>query len=244
MIPLIQLQGISDSIAFAYLAKHGQVRWADIDAALHQDPSCHRLRSYWHFSECGFRKSSWSCAEPHHLPKCPLPSHPLRKGVLNQAAYSLFLFMRDVCDGDFVGWVDKVLLTADPGTGSARRGQHMRDALLAPLRNVVGISDKLWSMILAELLLGADPKRERWVSAGATFIAIDSLVHAFLHRTGILRRFAAEHPYGDRCYARRLQRHHRGLPSVSTRASSATATPPTSRASSSTRSGASVRRIC
>ena len=56
-------------------------------------------------------------------------------------------------------------------------------------------------MILAELLLGGDPERERWVSTGASFIAIDTLVHAFLHRTGILRRFGAEHPYGDRCYA-------------------------------------------
>jgi hypothetical protein len=37
MIPLIQLQGISDSIAFAYLEKHGQVRCGDIDAALQQD---------------------------------------------------------------------------------------------------------------------------------------------------------------------------------------------------------------
>ena len=55
-------------------------------------------------------------------------------------------------------------------------------------------------MILAELLLGGDPARERWVAAGAGLIAVDSLVHAFLHRTGILRRLGAEHPYGDACY--------------------------------------------
>ncbi len=55
-------------------------------------------------------------------------------------------------------------------------------------------------MILPELLLVGDPDRERWVTTGASFIAVDSLVHAFLHRTGILRRLRAEHAYGGRCY--------------------------------------------
>jgi hypothetical protein len=31
-------------------------------------------------------------------------------------------------------------------------------------------------------------------------IAIDTLVHNFLHRTGILKRFGAEHAYGAACY--------------------------------------------
>jgi hypothetical protein len=31
-------------------------------------------------------------------------------------------------------------------------------------------------------------------------IAVDTLVHNFLHRTGTLRRFNAEHPYGLGCY--------------------------------------------
>jgi hypothetical protein len=56
-------------------------------------------------------------------------------------------------------------------------------------------------MALADLLLGSDPLRQRWVTTGASMIAIDTLVHAFLHRTGVLRRARAEHPYGPRCYA-------------------------------------------
>ena len=31
-------------------------------------------------------------------------------------------------------------------------------------------------------------------------IAVDTLVHNFLHRTGILHRFRAEHAYGVACY--------------------------------------------
>lgn len=37
--------------------------------------------------------------------------------------------------------------------------------------------------------------------AGARMIAIDTLVHGFLHRTGTLRRCRAEHVYGPACYA-------------------------------------------
>ena len=33
-----------------------------------------------------------------------------------------------------------------------------------------------------------------------SLVAVDTLVHNFLHRTGILRRLCADHPYGDRCY--------------------------------------------
>ena len=33
-------------------------------------------------------------------------------------------------------------------------------------------------------------------------IAIDTLVHNFLHRTGILHRFGADHAYGSGCYRR------------------------------------------
>jgi len=31
-------------------------------------------------------------------------------------------------------------------------------------------------------------------------IAVDTLVHNFLHRTGILHRFRADHAYGPACY--------------------------------------------
>jgi len=39
-----------------------------------------------------------------------------------------------------------------------------------------------------------------WTEVGGSMIAIDTLVHNFLHRTGILRRFDAKHTYGLACY--------------------------------------------
>jgi hypothetical protein len=76
----------------------------------------------------------------------------------------------------------------------------MRAALLEPMREIYGVSDKVLAMALSSLLLGAPKKMVRWIEVGGTMIAIDTLVHNLLHRTGILRRFEAEHAYGAACY--------------------------------------------
>jgi hypothetical protein len=75
----------------------------------------------------------------------------------------------------------------------------MGAALLEPLGNIYGIGSRIWSMALADLLLGADPAGERWVATGAATIVIDGLMPNHLHRTVTLRRFGAEQPYGARC---------------------------------------------
>ena len=201
VLSLLSLQGISDSVAFAWDARHGGVRLAEVDAALASRPSCPRLRSFGRFQGCGYRKGAGTCAEPDHLPRCPLPHHPLRKGALNVAAFALGLFVRDVCGGDLVSWLDASLAHADPGLGTPDRAAALGRAVTAPLSAIGGTGPKLWSMILGEVLLAADPARERWVAAAAGMIAVDSLVHAFLHRTGTLRRCGAEHVYGPGCYA-------------------------------------------
>ena len=74
----------------------------------------------------------------------------------------------------------------------------MGEAIVGPLRHVHGVSDKVLTMTLSCLFL-ASPK-PLWTEAGAHMIAIDTLVHNFLHRTGILERLGAGHPYGLGCY--------------------------------------------
>ena len=126
----------------------------------------------------------------------PLPRHPLRNGRLNQTAYSLFLFIRDIAGGDIVGWIDRQLATyADTKDLAAARS-----ALVDPLRHIYGISDKVIGMALATLLMGAGGTRPGWFEVGVSFIAVDTLVHNFLVRTGILDRLNATHPYGPACY--------------------------------------------
>jgi hypothetical protein len=134
-------QGIGDQIVETFIEKHGNVRWQDIDRSLASSPTCPKLNGYWMFHECRYQKGSVTCAEPGHLAACPLPSHPLRNGNLNQLAYSLRFWIRDVADGDLVGWIDDQLAAVNP-PGSATDLAASRDALIAPLRNVYGVSDR------------------------------------------------------------------------------------------------------
>ena len=99
--------------------------------------------------------------------------------------------------GDLVGWIDRRLNTAAKHPGPDRLAR-MRTALLDPLKEVHGVSDKVLMMALSYLFLGGH--RRRWREVGGSMIAVDTLVHNFLHRTGILYRFRADHPYGVACY--------------------------------------------
>jgi hypothetical protein len=161
--------------------------------------TCPKLKSYWQFYDCRYNKTRCTRAEPDHLPGCPLPNHWLRNGRLNQTAYALHLFIRDVAEGDLVGWIDRRLNTAAKHPGPDRLAR-MRAALLEPLKKVHGVSDKVLMMALSALFLGAPGRRRRWREVGGSMIAVDTLVHNFLHRTGILARFRADHAYGVACY--------------------------------------------
>ena len=188
-------QGISDEIAANYMAKHGQATWASVRKNLDRRPKCPKLQTYWQFDDCRYQKTSGTCAEPNHIDTCPLPSHQLRNGHLNQIAYSLCLFIRDIAGDDFVGWIDDRV-----GQTVERASVDCVNHLIEPLRNVYGISDKVLALGLSDVLIGAAEVRPRWLDIGVQLIAVDTLVHNFLHRTGILNRFDAAHPYGPACY--------------------------------------------
>ena len=198
LVAALSYQGIADRVAADYMARYGRARWAGIKASLARNPSCPKLAGYWTFYDCRYRKGAGTCAEAGHIGACPLPRQPLRNGHLNQMAYSLFLFIRDIADGDFVDWIDRQLAAAN--SRSPDRLSALREAIIGPLRNVYGVGDKVLAMALSSLLLSAGPQRPLWRQVGLSLVAVDTLVHNFLHRTGILRRLHADHPYGARCY--------------------------------------------
>ena len=195
----LSYQGISDQVAADYIELHGSANWADIEQKIGQGVTCPKLKSYWHFHNCRYGKLAWSCSEPAHFEACPLPTHYLRNGGLDQMAYSLFLFIRDIAGGDLVGWIDKRLQAADD-PANPNRLAALREALIGPLRQVYGVSDKVLTMTLSHLLIAAPNRRRRWYEVGVSMIAIDTLVHNFLVRAGILKRFEADHAYGAACY--------------------------------------------
>jgi hypothetical protein len=198
LMAALSYQGISNQVAHAYMEKHGRATWRQIKRGLDRGASCPKLKSYWHFHDRRYDKISRTCAEPDHIRRCSLPKHDLRNGRLNQTACSLYLFIRDVADGDLVGWIDRQLQEGnDPHPDRLAR---MRASLIEPSREVYGLSDKVLSMALSCFLLGAPKKMSLWIEVGGSMIAIDTLVRNFLHRTGILHRFDANHAYGLACY--------------------------------------------
>jgi len=84
----------------------------------------------------------------------------------------------------------------------ARRGGRPRDVnvLIGPLRNVYSVSDKVLTMALSGILIAGSKHYPAWLEVGVGMVAVDTLVHNYLHRTGILDRFDAAHQYGPRCY--------------------------------------------
>jgi len=195
-------QGISDQVARSYMEKHGTASWSQIHASLRASPSCPLLQTYWHYDGCRYDKGSHTCSEPDHIDACPVPRPRLRNGRLNQTAYSFFLFIRDVAKGDLIGWIDDRL--AMPCSASTLSPMNLaskrQERLIGPLRHVYGVSDKILTMTLSGLLLGASVGRPHWFETGKGMIAIDTLVHNFLHRTGILDDCGAPHGYGAACY--------------------------------------------
>ncbi len=178
-------QGISDAVADQYISHHGNVTWAEVNFALATTPSCSKLDGYWAFNECGYQKGNQTYAVPAQFSKCPLPWHPLRNGRLNQTAYSLSLFIRDVAGGNLVAWIDRQL--GDPS--SINDLSASRAALIEPLRHVYGISDKVIAMALSSLLVGAGRDRTRWFEVGTSFVVVDTSFIIFSCERGFYGRF-------------------------------------------------------
>jgi hypothetical protein len=199
LVTTFSFQGISDRVARDYINKHGTVSWSNIEASVRNKPSCPKLRSYWHFEGCRYDKTSCTCSEPDHIDACPLPRPQLRNGRLNQLAQSSYLFVRDLTGGDLVGWIDHQLETAQAATSTGLDAAR-QEALIGPLRNIYGVSDKILMMTLSTLLIGARKQRPIWFETGKAMISVDTLVHNWLVRTGILHDCGISHAYGAACY--------------------------------------------
>ncbi len=187
-------QGISDRAVDHYISQHGNAHYEEIGDRLLQ-AECDKLKGFWSFNGCGYEKLGHKCSCPSKMNSCPLPSLPLRNGRLNQLAFSLYFFIRDVTGGNLVAYIDQAVCSAS----DALTSRAMHQALVPPWRSIFGVSDKTITMALTTLLMSS-PNRV-WSDAGQRLIVVDTLVHNFLQRTGTSPYLGAVHPYGPRCYA-------------------------------------------
>ena len=138
LMEVFSFQGISDAIAADYLARHGNAEWKEIDRRLRRTrPLCPKLSSFDAYRDCGFQKLKEQCNNPRLIASCPVPQLPLRKGQLNQLAFSLYLFIRDRAHGDLVGFIDDLSESPVPG-------QHQRFDWPRPGQAPRGVWPDLW----------------------------------------------------------------------------------------------------
>lgn len=141
LIESFSFQGVSDAVAWGFIQQHGNASWSVIEASLEESRcSCPKLGSFESYRGCRFKKAAKKCAEPQHLRSCPVPQLSLRKGDLNQLAYQLYYFLRDRCDGDLVGFIDRLLANVDPSADYVQRIALQREALHAELSELHAVS--------------------------------------------------------------------------------------------------------
>ena len=158
---------------------------------------CPKLVSFEAFKGCGYRKTANKCTEPAFLKSCPLPRFDMKRGALNQMAFSLYFFLRDVCRRDFYAYVREHF-----GQGQLADGamNELLQGFIGKITTIANVGPKLAHMALAWLFLTRYPGWD-YRQVGLHMIAVDSLVHTFLHRTGILANYEVDHAYGPRCHA-------------------------------------------
>ncbi len=203
LITGFSFQGISDRIAADYIDRHGNASWAVVEDLLGtRHCRCEKLTGFAAYRDCGYRKTAQTCRNPAELPNCPVPALPLRRGGLNQLAVSLYLFLRDICHADLVGFIDQLFAEID-GVKLADPIQAKHDRLMAEFGAIHAVSAKLIAMMIGSLLMAGGSERRDWQKVGRTMVTIDSLLHNFFHRTGILAAFDLHHQYGHICFSAR-----------------------------------------
>ena len=191
----LSFQGISDAAAISYQNTHGRITFWHIQRNLRKarrkGAFCIKLGSFNTYRDCKYQKTGPKCQNRNIISDCPVGKHDLLKGVLNIKAYSLYFYIRDVCYGDLISHIDRII-------DSHENPIDARDALVKDFTRIWGVGDKLANMTLSYLLL-SDPDKHQRIRVGQSMIAVDSLVHNFLHRTGILNFYNANHIYGPLC---------------------------------------------
>lgn len=195
-------QGVSDKIARSYMEKHPLPTYSEIETWLKDGYGCPKLKDFDSYIECGFNKKHNSCHNNELYSSCPVPEPEMRKGTLNQTAFSLFFFLRDICKRDIVGYFDECL---NKNPDNPNDVNEMRDKAISEIDKILGVGKKLAHMVLSDFLIAVgkdkDFPKTSWYATGRSMIVIDTLVHNFLHRTGILKQYNAIHSYGDAsCY--------------------------------------------
>jgi hypothetical protein len=160
---------------------------------------CPKLVSFDSFTDCGYRKMARTCNKPELIETCPLPKFDMKRETLNQMVISLYLFLRDVCHNDFYRFVQAQF---DLVKGESYRVKTQVESFIETFSQVYNVGPKLIDMAFSHLFLTPYPGWD-YQAVGAEMVAIDTLVHNFLARTGTLDEYKRPHKYGLACHTQK-----------------------------------------
>ena len=120
----------------------------------------------------------------------------MKRGALNHMVFSLYFFLRDVAGRDFYAFTKQHFGQIQVSGGAIT---ELLESFIKKVTTIANVGPKLAHMALSVLFLCRYPGWD-YRQVGLHMIAVDSLVHNFLHRTGILDSYGLDHAYGPRCH--------------------------------------------
>ena len=160
-------QGISDEIAANYMTRHGQATWRSVRKNLAKRPNLpEAAKPIGIFMLADTKKRAAPAPSLTTLP-------PARCQLIGcETAISTRLPTASIClfatlpvaiwwAGSMISWTRRTILLR------RTRLAQGRTALIEPLRNVYGVSDKVLAMALSGILIGAADVRPKWLQVGA-----------------------------------------------------------------------------
>jgi len=160
---------------------------------------CPKLVCFETFKNCGYRKMARTCNNPELIETCPLPKFDMKRGTLNQMVFSLYFFLRDVCQNDFYQFVQAHF---DQGKKECYQVKGQVENFIQVFSQVYNVGPKLIDMAFSHLFFTQYPGWD-YRTVGAEMVAIDTLVHNFLARTGTLDEYKKFHKYGLACHTQK-----------------------------------------
>ncbi len=162
-----------------------------------QQATCPKLATFEAYQDCGYRKTAKTCSNPDLITTCPVPQLDMKKGVLNQMAFSLFFFLRDVCRGDFYRFVKDQF--GDGALPEEELGERIQ-GFIDQVSRIHNVGPKLVDMVFSHIFFTQAPGWD-YQAIGVRMVAIDTLVHNFMAKTGTLDYYGKPHKYGPKCHS-------------------------------------------
>lgn len=117
--------------------------------------------------------------------------------------FSLYFFLRDVCQNDFYRFIQTHF---DKGKQAKSQVQDF----IQTFSQVYNVGPKLIDMAFSHIYFTQYPGWD-YRRVGAEMVAIDTLVYNFLSRTGTLDEYKKPHKYGPACHTQKGREAEQGM---------------------------------